>query len=301
MSNYLMSDNVVFANARMRATHTSGQSIPSGAATTLVYNVEKYDNNSNYDPSTGIYTVPADGVYSVNAACILTGSSGSGLSLFIYRNAVAVSRKVTSDDSGSKSIESTIEAVAGDEITIRLLQTSGASRTITTTEVYNHFDIFRVSDYSAGQPVRFGVASDGNYGLVQLGAGVSPTIEEAAGGSNGLIPYYNTTTVVLNNEFTGGNRTVTVERIGNTVTLTGQGVATHSGNSSPDSSSGLLPTWARPSDTVTNLYYLENTNLGMVRVTAAGLVGCTYNTYTANVPSNRGSTALPINITYVIT
>jgi hypothetical protein len=138
--------------------------------------------------------------------------------------------------------------------------------------------IRRLADFSANQPVGFGLATADNAGL---------------------LTYYKNTTVELDNEFTGGTRTCTVERIGNTVTITGQGVATHSANSTPESSAGLIPDWARPDADVENVHSIETGRVNSTVVEADGTISGRYKTWTGT-DSNAGSTGKPLSISYTV-
>lgn len=61
---------------KFKAHRTTSQSFGDGVRTTAVFNTELFDTNNNYDPATGIYTVPVTGYYqvSVKTRLEITGS-----------------------------------------------------------------------------------------------------------------------------------------------------------------------------------------------------------------------------------
>jgi hypothetical protein len=129
---------------------------------------------------------------------------------------------------------------------------------------------------SAGTPVGFGLA---------------------AGGQSGLLPYYNTTTVALDNNFTGGVLSIT--RIGNVVTITSDIAPTHSSLSTVQSNTGLIPSWAVPSANIQNTNSYDSTSGHTVFVLTNGQIRLLYKSETADVSLTAANS--PINITYVKT
>lgn len=167
MSNYLMSDNVVYANARMKANSTSAANVVSGVA--IIFENEDYDSASAYDETTGQYTVPADGEYRVSFAVTPTSIGTDGYIANINvagTNVVRRSYDFTQTTSQTIFHEGTVSATKGQIITVNV---SGANfPTVKNGDsARNYLTIERVADYSAGQPVGFGVATADRYGLVQ--------------------------------------------------------------------------------------------------------------------------------------
>ena len=113
--------------------------------------------------------------------------------------------------------------------------------------------------------------------------------------------FYATTTVTLDNEFTGGERTLRLTRIGNVVTITQVGVPIHSSAASRSSSSGLIPAAYRPSADTRNIYGLDTGTPAIlqVRISAAGVYQTNYmNSSFANV--SLTSTLMRAQITYIV-
>lgn len=167
MSNYLMSDNVVYANHRFRAGRSTNTAAPTGV--TVNFNSIFYDPDNAYDNTTGIWTCPADGEYRIDAQVRLDSmTAGNNLALEIRKNNIVEAQTFTVNDSSGRAVQpitTTLRLVKGNDIRITL-NYGGATGTITGQLLYNWFSIERVPDYSAGQPVGFGVATESRPGLI---------------------------------------------------------------------------------------------------------------------------------------
>lgn len=110
-------------------------------------------------------------------------------------------------------------------------------------------------------------------------------------------PYYQKIqTISLDNNYTGGE--ILVARTGNIVTITGKSAGTHTSASSASSSSGLLPSWARPSASAYNTYITTTSTIYRVEVATDGTITTTY--YDSGLSANNATSASFINITYVV-
>ncbi len=58
---------------------TSDQSLTQNAWTTVIFNIESKDGNSEYDPTTGTFTPAVTGTYLVNVSCSFGGSTGRNI------------------------------------------------------------------------------------------------------------------------------------------------------------------------------------------------------------------------------
>lgn len=73
-------------NINFRASRTSSQSIPSGTATTVIFPTVAYNNGFTYNTSTGVLTVPANGIYSISARTQWDFSSVSYREIYLNIN-----------------------------------------------------------------------------------------------------------------------------------------------------------------------------------------------------------------------
>lgn len=114
--------------------------------------------------------------------------------------------------------------------------------------------------------------------------------------SAGLLNYYATESVTLDNGITG---TAVFTRIGNTVHVTGTGAWTHASNSSISTSSGLIPPKFRPSSDLFILYSLSG-DLKRVTVATNGTLTILYFDASLAAVANTTTTRAP-SFSYVIT
>lgn len=167
MSNYLMSDNIVYANARINnrglttGTLSGTVNVPYDAAT------EEYPANGITN-SSGTFTVQAAGQYRVRAQLqYSTSSIPNAITLTIKRNGTGLySSNYQTGDSIVMMAEGIVSCDPGDEIVV---EKSGTPSSFNPADNVSFINIERITDYSAGQPVGFGVATDTNYGLVRGG------------------------------------------------------------------------------------------------------------------------------------
>ena len=174
-----------------------------------------------------------------------------------------------------------------------------------------YFNISRLSTGGADNPTTPGngqlAASTGNR--VSFNAKVQ--IAEWAGSQNslvgyslandnqaGLLNFYKTETVSVDNNYTSGSFTVT--RVGNQVTLTGNDTWAHSSATSASTSAGILPIDYRPSDTLSFAYYLAGAIACRLRIETDGTITTSY--FDGNLTAkNETGSVVPPAATYVIT
>jgi len=69
------------------ATTLTGQSLPNGTFTKIQFNVETFDTNSNYDPTTNYrFTPTVAGYYQINGNIAFVGSASGYVQVGIYKN-----------------------------------------------------------------------------------------------------------------------------------------------------------------------------------------------------------------------
>ena len=130
---------------------SSNDSLHNSSNQTVVFKNEFYDDGgNNYDPATGIFTAPADGIYHCDALVLLlrySGSSPGQVWLGIYKNNVYVSDAAfKSNDGNFFSIMLSLDTklVAGDNIRYKALNTSGDSFKIWTNNGETRINIHKV-------------------------------------------------------------------------------------------------------------------------------------------------------------
>jgi len=114
--------------------------------------------------------------------------------------------------------------------------------------------------------------SPGTVSVVITNFPVQSWTTVAVDGHPGILTYYNVTTVNLSGsgDFTSG--TLKVERINDTVTITSLTTPTFPSDSEPASAINLIPTWARPSSTKTNVTVFSGARIWMLRVNTNGSI-----------------------------
>jgi hypothetical protein len=150
-SNCLMSSD---ADTRVVAAHytdTAGTARATGATYTLAYATKDFDTHTTI--SSGQWTAPVAGKYSVSANLYLTGviNSGGEIQLFVRKNgtnAYLVDAK-TYDNANTRAFvlsgSVTLDLTAGDYIEVRFFNNSGASLTQSSSAGYNNLSIERIS------------------------------------------------------------------------------------------------------------------------------------------------------------
>lgn len=133
-----------------RYRSNSGQSITNNTTTqTMIAGTRDYDTHLFYNSTTGIATIPVSGKYSIRANFRFTAFNASANILGrVYKNGSLVSTSAIIAISGTSNswagfANDIINCVAGDTLEIRILQDSGASRTLTTALDENVITIIR--------------------------------------------------------------------------------------------------------------------------------------------------------------
>lgn len=128
---------------------TSSTSIPVTTFTKALFTVEEYDLSNNQSGST--FTVPADagGIYSFNAAVVLSGTgSGNWGVIALYKNGTLVSRgsraTVGSTFDIQLQISTTLQLAATDTIELYVYQNSAGAKSLSGLATENYFEGYRV-------------------------------------------------------------------------------------------------------------------------------------------------------------
>jgi hypothetical protein len=123
----------------MKATMSTVQSIPNGTATTVTQWTTVYDSSSSFNAVTGIFTIPATGVYRITANMSTDSTTFTAGSLKYWQSKVGGSQSGTIQtetiqaaftgvlsSAGSQSFQYTL----GDTVDIRITQTTGSAVTL---------------------------------------------------------------------------------------------------------------------------------------------------------------------------
>jgi hypothetical protein len=161
----LLGDEVI--NANERASYQNGAAPTIAAGTNTILWPTANISSPNMNSATGVYTVPAKGEYLVTLNLTLETGSPDAWAIIRHNS----TNKTTSwfGYGAARSTASSsviIDAVKGDTITAQIQNNSGGSYTLRAAAISNVIDIMRISDYSAGEPVGFGLATGTNSGLL---------------------------------------------------------------------------------------------------------------------------------------
>jgi C1q domain len=139
----------VTGNPFLGANTATGQSIPNGVTTIVVFGTVETDSDSAYNATTGRYTVPAGkgGQYVIASNVAYQGALFTTTQMAIFTNAVEMKRAqiVSSLTGATQSVAATLVLAAGDIIDIRVNQNSGGAVTLVTTAALNYLTIKRLT------------------------------------------------------------------------------------------------------------------------------------------------------------
>jgi hypothetical protein len=139
------------------ATKRTAQTFQSAVSATVTNWFEETDTNGDFDPLTGIFTVPRDGNYSVSFSFNFVRSAivaGSQVEAIISSTGSGSKKSIVTYPAGGTaeggaSISFVMKLVAGDEVWAGIYQSTGSDKT---------FRIYTSSDPSGGGFVNFSVA-----------------------------------------------------------------------------------------------------------------------------------------------
>ena len=140
---------VVAATESVNARYHGATATITSSSSAVTYSTGDFDTHSKYSGST--YTVPVSGKYQVNASLNMSGtfSINNYALLSIYKNGSAYSSGDTSafgsETNLSVFVSDIVACSAGDTIVIQT-QSTGASVTVASSNVYNYFSIARIGN-----------------------------------------------------------------------------------------------------------------------------------------------------------
>jgi len=147
--NRMCGPSQIAASESVNARYYSSSTTISGSDATIVYSTKDFDSHNAY--SSGTYTIPMNGKYSVRAALQISGTYAlnQSSSLKIFKSGSIMSDAGTvaggANTSLYVSINDLISCVAGDTITIVGLS-SATSPSINASTTRNYFSIFRAGN-----------------------------------------------------------------------------------------------------------------------------------------------------------
>lgn len=136
---------------------SAGQSIPVATTSTVLFGTKENDSHNAYNTSTGIYTVPVSGRYSISATvsyAFTPGTVGNLTNVWIYKNGSALKRNLIALQTTSTSIITqpsvavhSVQLLAGETIAIATNHDESGAKTLFTQASMNHFSIVRTGNY----------------------------------------------------------------------------------------------------------------------------------------------------------
>lgn len=141
------------SNVKLQYKNSSAQSIPAATATTITGWTVVFDANSNFAPSTGVFTAPATGFYRITAQMLmsLTGTlaAGNQFMLSIVSNSVTVASCTnvvgfTTQPIIQQTCGAAVSLTAGQTASVQITQSTSSAQTLNTTAVANTIDIVQI-------------------------------------------------------------------------------------------------------------------------------------------------------------
>ena len=127
--------NTLLAKGHSRATSNDGQNIANNSWQTVIYEDEEYDDQSEYNAATGVFTAKQGGRLHIHASVEWAASATWGATelaiISVYQNAAAVAHlDLRTDFSGANILVkvtggTTIEVAEADTVEIKVYQNSG--------------------------------------------------------------------------------------------------------------------------------------------------------------------------------
>ncbi len=135
---------------KFSAYKTSSQSVSASTTSTVVFNQENFDTNSNFNQTTGQYTVPVSGfmMFSSNVGATLDG--GNVYSIVLTVNNAATHRGsgvITGSGTAIQyfNISVLLQVTAGQTIAIAFTNGSAGAKAISNTQANTYFTGYLVS------------------------------------------------------------------------------------------------------------------------------------------------------------
>lgn len=137
-------------------SQSSGQSIPNASTVTVIYPTRLKDTHNAYNTSTGIFTAPTSGTYSIKARITYissVGVTGNLFNVWIYKNNSPLFRKllpqyVTGTALAiSMDISEDVTLLAGETVSISANHDESSSKSLSTQATLNTLSITKIGNY----------------------------------------------------------------------------------------------------------------------------------------------------------
>ena len=164
----LINDNMTSANARSSYYLNNGSSNLTLAlgANIILWDTANVSSN-DYDTATGIYTIPADGVYRIESTARILTTTHDILTQIQVGGTIVSNMSMGLGAVRSQAETSIIlELTAGQEVRVSINNNSGTTTTMEWGSTVNAFIVTRLADYSAGSAAGFGLATATSAGLI---------------------------------------------------------------------------------------------------------------------------------------
>jgi len=148
--------NLAQAENVVRVTQSTGQAIPTGVATTIIWNIVNKDVYGEYNASTGVFKAKRAGTYLISAAVLwglVSIAAGEIRYIDFSKNGATIATTWWQADAASNrytnnQITSTIDLVAGDEIKINAYNNASGTRNLHASSSFNYLSISRLPSSS---------------------------------------------------------------------------------------------------------------------------------------------------------
>lgn len=285
----LLTNDVIYANARFKAIKNTSPNMSNNG--NITWDSAVYDTANGWN-GTNQYNVPVTGWYEITASIRFDNPTDSFSNLVIedeLGNDLASNISDTNTLQITNVVTTTAYLEAGKGIRVRTIY-SGALHAHDGNAERNRFEVNRLADFTSKDVTGFGLADADSAGLIQLNNNFV-----ADENRPGLVPYYRTQTVAANNELSGD---IHIVRVGDLVTLTME-TLTHAAIDNPMTFDLLLPAFARPTNTVTNIYQSSG-SVGAYRLTVSntGQITIRYFNWSGTPVASLTSTGGAVSISY---
>jgi hypothetical protein len=144
-------DAINNVSLNLRYKSSNGQTMTNGTSTIVKFETLVFDSNTAYNITTGLFTCPITGIYSINSK-VTTSNVSYSIYLEIYVNDTLYSignKNATlavygGQSEGEVSINDIVSLTLNDTVSIKLYNNSGASLTLKTSDLYNYLSIYKV-------------------------------------------------------------------------------------------------------------------------------------------------------------